>query len=421
MYCYSRFFSKLAQQALSFALVLLIVEETGLAIMSSLLVLTLIVPSTLTGIIAGTAADHLPKRPLIVFGNVTRAGACLLFIVSNHDVGSFYFTAALLAGFGQFAGSAEHAIGPLLVERDELARANAFGQAVGMAAQLLGLGVLAPLSLRLLDSPELLFWVAAALFLLSAVQAVAIGRVRGVDHSEVGGTSGHSWWSAGWRTMRSDPAVMNAAVELTLIGTALIILGGLIPTYISDTLGLPVDVGAIILLPAVVGVAVGLRIAGFLAHRLPHGALSTAGFLTFVSMLALLTFVNEESAFLSGYGLFSWLDRINIGSFDGGGVLAMAIMFPLGFAFAIVNVAGQTVLNHRVPLSLQGRVGATQNGMAALAAAAPTIAAGFLADLAGVTLVMTLVAAGLAVAAIATMRRARSEPAPGHGVVGDAH
>ena len=404
LFSYSRFFSRVAQNALNFGLVLLIVDETGLAVMSSLLVLALVVPSTVLGIVAGHAADTLPKRLLIFLGNVARAALCIWFVRDGGGVLSFYLIAIGLASVGQFAATAEGAMQPLLVERHEMARANALSNAIGGAAQLVGLGIMAPVALRAFDSPEALFIAAAFLYLLAAASAVLVGRVRPMAREEVGTLYPGSPLTAGWRAMKADPAVMQAAVELTLISATLIILGGLIPSFISDTLGLPIEVGAAILLPAALGVAFGLRIAGFLAHRLPHALLSSAGFFSFVALLLGLTFVNPESSFLAGYSLFSWLDEVNIGSFDGAGVLAVLIMAPLGFAFATVTVSGQTVLNDRVPLQLQGRVNATQNAMAALASSLPVIIAGFLADVVGVTAVMAIVGMVIGGAAVANLR-----------------
>ena len=133
-------------------------------------------------------------------------------------------------------------------------------------------------------------------------------------------------------------------------------------------------------------------------------------------LLALLCFVNQEAAFLSGYEIFSSLGSVSIGNFDGGGVLAMMLMLPLGFAFAVVSVAGQTVINDRVPLYLQGRVGATQAAMAACASSAPVLAAGLLSDLIGVTIVMALVAALNGLAAIGNIRQPRWLHADAKGV-----
>lgn len=416
MLCYTRFTSRLAQNALNFALILLIVDETGKAFLSSLLVLALVVPSTVAGIVAGTAADVLPKRLLVVIGDLLRALVCILFITGSGSVVSYYVVAVALATATQFAANAEGAILPAVVDRADLARANAIGQAMGGAAQLLGLAVLTPVLLRLVGSSDVLFGVCAALFVLAAGQALLIGNTRNESRREVGGGVAGRWWLTGWRAMRSDPAVMHAAVELTLISSALIILSGLIPKFIEDVLGLPVDVGAVILMPAAVGVVLGLRVAGFLAHRLPHSALSSVGFGAFVVLLGLLCFVNQEAEFLSGYEALSWLGDVSIGNFDGGGVLAMILMLPLGFAFAVVSVAGQTVLNDRVPLHLQGRVGATQAAMAAIAASAPVLAAGLLSDLIGVTIVMALVAALIGLAAVANIRQPRWLHADANGL-----
>lgn len=417
MLSFSRLSSNVAQNALNFALVLLIVDETGLAFMSSLLILALVVPSTVSGIIAGTAADVLPRRPLMVLGNLARCAVCVLFVQNGGGVLSFYVVAMAFAAAGPFAGSAAAALQPAIVERSERARANAISQAVGGAAQVLGLGVLTPVVLRLLDSPEALFLICAGLFFLSAVQAVLIGRVRNVSRAEVGGEPQGRWWLAGWRAIRGDTRTWHASVELTLISASLIILGGLIPSYISDVLGLPVDIGALILMPAAAGVVLGLRVASFLAHRVPHALLSSAGFAAFVVLLAGLTFVEQEASFLGGYGAFSWINEVSVGNFDRAGVLAMGLMLPLGFAFATVSVAGQTVLNDRVPLHLQGRVLATQAAMAGLASSVPVVLAGLLADLAGVTTVMALLAGGIGIAAVMNFRQPHTTPSPAAGVV----
>ena len=403
MLSFTRFSSRVAQNALNFGLVLLIVDETGRAFYSSVLVLALVLPATVAGIVAGAAADTFPKRLLVFVADLGRAAICIGFIMGSVTATSLYVVAMLLAATAQFATSAEAAILPAIVRRDELARANALGHAVGGVAQIVGFVVLTPIVLRLFKSADVLFGIAAALFVLAAFQALLIGRVRRADRPQVGGGTTGPWWKVGWIVMRSDPVVFHAAVELTLIAMSLTILGGLIPSYIQDVLGLPVEIGALVLTPAAIGVIAGLRLAGLLAHRVPHAALSSTGFVLFVALLLAVTFVNEEASFLAGYSTFSWLDSVDVGSFDGGGLVAMALVMPLGFAYAIVAVAGQTVLNDRVPLHLQGRVLAMQGAMAALAASAPVLAAGALADWIGVQPVMAVLALAIGVAAIANI------------------
>ena len=407
MLSYSRFFSRVAQNALNFGLVLLITEETGRAVFTSLLVLALVVPSTVAGLVAGTAADVLPKRLVVFVANSARVAICVMFLLEGGSAVSYYLFAILLATASQFAGTAESAILPAIVRKEDLARANAIGQAVGGAAQAIGLGIVTPVVLRLFDSREGLFALGACLFALAAFQVLLFGNTGSAERQEIGGEPGGRWWSVGWRAMRSDRAVFHAAVELTLISATVIILSGLIPTYITDVLGVRIDFGAAVLAPAVLGVALGLRVAGLLARRLPHTFLSTTGFLVFVGALGSLAAVNELAAFLGGYGAFSWLNSVSIGRFDGGGVIAMAIMLPLGFSYALVSVAGQTVIDDRVPLSLRGRVGATQAAMAAVTSSVPVVVAGVLSDWLGVGLVFALVALVTGAVAIALQRSDR--------------
>jgi hypothetical protein len=119
----------------------------------------------------------------------------------------------------------------------------------------------------------------------------------------------------------------------------------------------------------------------------------------------MLTFVRPEAEFLTGYGAFAWLDSLSVGRFDSAGVLAAALVAPLGFFYALVAVAGQTVLNDLVPLGMQGRVLATQGAMAAIASSIPVLIAGALTDLAGVTFVMALLSLCIAVVAYTTLAR----------------
>ena len=400
----TRFSSRAAQNALNLALVLLVLDATGRAFFTSLLVLALVAPATLSGIVAGVAADAFPRRLVAALGNVARAAVCIGFAAGEGGAGSLYVTAVLLAVGTQFVSAAEGAILPAVVSRGNLTRANAIGQAATGAAQIAGFAVLTPVVLRLFGSADALFAIAAALFLLAAAQVVAIGPLRGEAEgmAEAGGAG--PWWKGGWNAMRADAVVFGAAVELTFMAMALIILGGIVPTYIRDVLDLPFEAGALVLTPAAAGVALGLRVAGPLARRVPHGALSSFGFAAFAALLLALAFVNEEASFLSGYGAFAWLGTFRLGGFDGGALLALACAAPLGFAWATVSVAAQTVLNDRVPLALQGRVLATQGAMAAVAVSLPVLAAGALGDWLGVQLVLAILAAGLLAAAVRVLR-----------------
>jgi len=397
---FARFTSRVAQNALSFALVLLVVDETGKAFFSSLLVLALVVPTTAAGIISGALSDAVPKRALMLLGHGLRAGLCFSYAGSLDGASDYFMIAVLMSVVNPLATSPEGASLPLIVDRQLLARANAINQASTGLSQLIGFGLLTPLMLGFFESAEALLWVCGGFFVLAAVNALFIGRIPSARRSEIGGEPEGRWYVVGWRALRSDRRVWQATVELTLISVSIISLGGLIPTYLDEILGLSVDVGVLVLVPAAAGVAIGLRLAGFLAHRVPHTLLSTSGFIVYVVALGIFASVNPVSEFLAGYEPFDWLATVDIGGFEGGAVVAMAVAFPLGFSFALVTVAAQTALNDLVSLRLQGRAQATQGALAALAASLPVLAAGVLADAIGVAPVIGGVAVVTGVLAI---------------------
>ncbi len=402
-----RLTARIASNAINFALVLLIVDLTGLAFMSSLLVLALIIPGTVVGVTAGVIADAFPKRPIIVMANLLRAGMCVLIAFQGESVVLYFSIAITLASVSQFTSAAEGALVPAIVPKDRLARANAINHGVTGLSQVIGFVILVPITLRLFQSSEMLFAAGALLFFMSAWYGMLIGRVPPVERMELGGDPGGPWWAVGYREIRRNPLVLRATIELTLISGAVIIIGGIIPIYIQDTLRLPIEIGALVLMPAAVGILIGLRLAGFLAKHIQHGILSTTGFIGFVVLLLVVAFARPMSEFLEGYGALAWLLSINIGSFDGAGIVAMIAVLPAGFCYALVTVAAQTVLNDQVALHLQGRVLATQAAFAAIASSIPVLIAGAMTDIVGVTAVLATLALLIGAAAVANLKEPR--------------
>ena len=89
-------------------------------------------------------------------------------IIGTGFIGPAHVEAARRLGFVEMLALCEAG--------DELAKANALNQATGGAAQLIGLGLLTPVALRVFDSPEGLFALCAVLFAIAAFQALWIGR-----------------------------------------------------------------------------------------------------------------------------------------------------------------------------------------------------------------------------------------------------
>jgi MFS family permease len=407
-YCVARGLSQTGQNALSMALLVLVVQETGRAINSSLLVLAMVVPTTVFGLVSGVTADRFSKRWLIFLSYAARAAIMVWLIWTGYEIAALYATALLTAAVVQFASSSEGALIPVLVPREDLTKAVAINNAVNGGAQLVGFAVLAPVMLRLFPS-EALFGVCLALFVVAAAFALRARperpwRVIPLPETPVL-DSGTRWYMQGWRAMRDDPIVWRAAVELTLISTAMLVVATVIPKYIEDVLELPVDIGILVLTPAAFGIAAGLRFSHWIAGKVGPATMSASGFLLFVAMLIALTFVREETRLLAGYGALSWLDDVDIRGFEGAAFVAMVLVAPMGFGFAMVNVAARVLINQQVPIGQQGRVLATQTVIAGLAGTAPVLLAGLLADLVNVRAVLALVAAAVVAAAVYNSRR----------------
>lgn len=407
-YCVARGLSQTAQNALSMALVVLVVQETGRAVNSSLLVLAMVLPATVFGLVSGVTADRFSKRWLIFLSYAARAGVMAWLVWEGHEVGALYLTALTMAAVTQFASNAEAALIPVLVPREDLTRANAINNAVSGAAQLVGFAVLAPVMLRLFPS-SVLFGLCMALFAVAAVFALRIRAARPwrtvpLPEAETLDV-GTRWYMQGWRAMREDPLVWRGAVELTLISTAMLVVATVIPKYIEEVLRLPVDIGILVLTPAALGIAIGLRFSHWMAGKVGPATMSGGGFLLFVAMLVALTFVREETRLLAGYGALSWLGDVDIRGFDGTGLVAMVLVAPMGFGFAMVNVAARVLINQRVPIGMQGRVIATQGAVAGLAGTLPVLVGGALADLVNVRAVLAILAAAVVAAAVYSSRK----------------
>jgi hypothetical protein len=91
-----------------------------------------------------------------------------------------------------------------------------------------------------------------------------------------------------------------------------------------------------------------------------------------------------------------------------GARIAVTILFAncYGFSLTVVTTMGRVLLNERIPLEMQGRIFAAQAVLSNLVAIGPVVAAGLLADAAGVEPV--LICAGVGALLAAAWSQARS-------------
>ncbi|MDQ2905205.1 MAG: MFS transporter [Chloroflexota bacterium] len=140
----------------SYAMIVLITNETHSAIMVGLVIIALSLPLVLFGAPAGALVDRMDRRAVLWISNAVRAVATALFVVAlllfPHQFLFIYVLAFFFSLVGLFFSPAEGAIIPTLVSEDELLPALSLYNLTLNLSQAVGLLLLGPLALTLLPT-----------------------------------------------------------------------------------------------------------------------------------------------------------------------------------------------------------------------------------------------------------------------------
>lgn len=149
--------------------------------------------------------------------------------------------------------------------------------------------------------------------------------------------------------MRERRDVWQAAIQNSLISATLPLLVALILVYLVEVLDQRVSDLPVIFLPAIIGMLLGRRLVGAIARRRDAGWLATMGMWLFAGGLLALALIDAfEAGFRSGLG-FGDAD-LGVLEISAESQVAMVLLFPMGFAFSLVNVATTAIINERVPV-----------------------------------------------------------------------
>ena len=404
----SRTLGQTAANTAQFGSLIVIVEATDSGFLSSLLVLSWVLPGALLSVISGVIVDAVPKRWLLTLANALRAAGCFVFILSAQDTPQVFELVIFLSAIGPFVGPAESALVPTLVQRHRLTSANAFLNFMRYVAQVAGLAVLAPV-LTSVAGVDALFVVTGALFAAAAVYNALIpaGILQSVrtrltpgatpsrapHHNPVFVDEPARARGGGLRVamrfMRDNRDVWQATVQLSLLAATLPLLAALIPVYLESVLGQEVGNLPVVMLPAVVGMLLGLRLVSSMASQRDTATLSAVGLAIFIAGLVALSLIDALDETVGAALNLENVDLLVI-TLTAKSQIVMAIVLPMGFALSLVNVAGHAILNERVPVRMQGRVFALQMVLAGVASIPPLLVGGALTEIVDVRVVFGL-------------------------------
>jgi MFS family permease len=414
----SRIIGQTAQNALLYALLILVVADSDSSLSSTLLVIAFMLPSIILGIPAGTVADILPKRLTLTLGYFLRAVIAASLIFFNDTLFHVYLLAAASATVGQFFSPAEAAVVPAIVRREQLPAANSLMILTLVLGQIAGMVVLAPLLIKAIGE-EAVFVVCTLLFLAGTyiVGWLAHGFTRAQDEKPpaIGFAEATR---EGFRIIRTNRHAYLAIVYLIVAIALSRVLIILMPAYVTDVLDISPEDTVFVAAPAAIGAGLGLLLAPPLSNWLGAWRVVVAGFFFFLLGMIGLGFVVYVRDFIQSnldFGISFVEDEVGVSSVI---TVTMLLAIPLGFAFTLTSVAARVVMNEQAPQEAQGRIFGVQMSLGDLMTLLPLLLVGLVADLVGVR--ATLLACAFAAVALAgylTFSKRFGPPAEPTGVV----
>jgi MFS family permease len=397
-----------ANNALTYALLVLVVRESDSAVATGILLLTIIGPAAMLGAIAGVTVDRLPRGLMLFTCNLVRAVLVFALIGARDGLPGIYAVSLGLGIVNQFAAPAESAVVPSIVRGRSYIAANSFINLGTLLSQVAGALILAPALLKTTNGDPLLF-VLLLLFALSAVLVTLIPQFHFTsteDSREMSLRAIRREFANSWLHLCRDATAFLALVLLVVATISTLIIATMLPKFSIQVLHLQPENIVFVLAPVGLAVFVGLRSVEYLSDRYNKLVTISAGYVLMAASLIALGFVPAAADALQNaepFGLFA-ADALG----EKGARIAVTVAFgnAYGFALTVVLTMGRSLLNERVPLAMQGRVFAAQSILSNLVAIVPVVLASLVADAIGVEPV--LVFAGIAALVAAGWSRARS-------------
>lgn len=392
-----------SQHAIHFIQMVLIEKLTGSAVHLGLTILAFTLPGIIFSPIAGVMVDRLPKKWILVGSNLTRVLFALSYVfILSHLHGTWqllaiYAITFLTATLAQFFSPAEATTIPLLVGEELLLPANSLFTLTMALSQVIGLMVLGPLAISLLQV-EGGFILIALMYLAAALVVISLPADRWRSQPTEAALSGwQQLWNEireGWKFVSGQRKIQAAMTQLITIATLVMVMAMLAPGYAARVLGMNPENAVIVFAPAGVGMLLATGLAGRWGHVLRrigfgHIGLALTG-LAFAGMgWVSLDYQRLQRPILSVFphAAFSLTST------------TMALGLILGLCLASVNILAQTTLQQEAPPYIRGRVFSVQFMLNNLIGIPPMLALGGMADAIGIPRVMEMV--GLAAIAMA--------------------
>ena len=360
--------SQLADRIYIYVLVIQAYNLTQTNLGVSVPMLSFGIPSVLFASFAGVYVDRWNKKRTMVASDILRGG--FIFLIIFFLKGSLlwlFLVSFLIYTISQFFAPAEATSLAEIVEKENLIVANSFFMTTWMWSSVVGFAAGAPLVLLLGEQGT--FGLAALLYFVSALAVFMVklknsGRPKSVSTIK----SVKQDLLMGFEFIRRNAVIRYSLVKMTIVTCALAVISMLAIQFAERYLGIGAKNFGYLVLLAGAGMLFGMLALGRLSHYFKKSMIVFTGFL--ISGAALILLSQTKSLYAS-----------------------LFLCFLLGFGNIIINATIQTILQHKTPRSLRGRVFGIQNMMINFAFTIPVVIFGAVADSFGLS--VAILALGL--------------------------
>lgn len=386
-----------------FVLALRIYQSTGSNAAVSGLFLTYGIPAVFFGLAAGAIVDHIDRRLILVYCDLTRSVTVLVFLVASQSIVFIYILAFVNAILNQFYVPAEAPTIPRLVTDTQLVAANSLFTFTYFSSLAFGAIFAGPI-LRWFGSHGAFLFV-SMLFALAAYNNARVPS-EGTMKKFSSGKHLPSLISifnrvfddvrAGVQYVRSSRILMDSLMLLT--GTQIIIalLGTLGPGFADRMLEIDIrDSSLVIVGPMVAGIILGALWVGKNGSAIAPSRLIRTG-ITSSGLLLMLISLTVKLKSIVG---FAWLfhNWIII-------PLVLLLFFLLGVANSMLDVPANSILQKEAVGPMRGRVYGILTCAVGGVGILPIVISGVLADVLGVGKVILLLGLGISAYGLFRMR-----------------
>ncbi len=391
--------SQTAQNGIHFVQIILIETLTSSTAHMAVMILSFSLPAVILSSIAGIAVDRLSNKLVMLGSNAIRVLTVATYIVVLDRLGGWsllmviYAVTFISSAIGQFFAPAEATTIPLLVGEERLLTANALFNLTLIATQVVGLVIVAPLTVKILGIKGS-FATVALMYLLASLLLSRIPRDKPRLVVKAGASVLKTAWEElreGWRYVAGKRSILIALSQLTMTTTLLLMMAMIAPGYSTRVLGMRPEDAIFVFAPAGVGMLANTFLVGRFGYRFRREVMSSIGFSAMV--ISLLGFG------LAGFDLPIWATIPKVPAI-------MALSLTLGAEISMVVIPSETLLQEKSPPELRGRVIAVYFLLANVVAIPIMLMVGTVADRIGIPQVVMGVVFCLTIIAAVTTHQA---------------